>query len=93
MNKAELVKAISEKAALNKTDSKKALNAFIDVASETLIRGEKVQLSGFGTFEVCNRRTREGRNPWTGEPLTIAAKKAPKFKASKKLKEQIKISR
>ncbi|MFU0828632.1 MAG: Bacterial nucleoid DNA-binding protein IHF-alpha [Lachnoclostridium sp.] len=89
MNKAELVAAIAEKTALSKKDSEKALKAFIDVVTEELSKGEKVQLVGFGTFEVAERPARTGRNPQTKEVITIAASKAPKFKAGKALKDVI----
>lgn len=89
MNKAELVTAISEKTELSKKDSEKALKAFIDVVAEELKKGEKVQLVGFGTFEVSERAAREGRNPQTGATMKIAASKAPKFKAGKALKDAI----
>ena len=89
MNKAELVAAIAAKTELSKKDSEKALKAFIDVVSEELKKGEKVQLVGFGTFEVAKRAAREGRNPQTGKSMKIAASKAPKFKAGKALKDEI----
>jgi len=89
MNKAELVAAIAEKTELSKKDSEKALKAFIDVVTEELIKGEKIQLVGFGTFEVTERAAREGRNPQTGKTMEIAACKAPKFKAGKQLKDAI----
>ena len=89
MNKTELVAAIAEKAELSKKDAEAALRAFIDVVSEELKKGEKVQLVGFGTFEVSERAAREGRNPQTGKTMTIAACKAPKFKAGKALKDAI----
>ena len=89
MNKAELVAAIAAKTELSKKDSEKALKAFIDVVSEDLKKGEKVQLVGFGTFEVAKRAAREGRNPQTGKAMKIAASKAPKFKAGKALKDEI----
>lgn len=89
MNKAELVTAISEKTELSKKDAEKALKAFVDVVTEELTKGEKVQLVGFGTFEVSERAAREGRNPQTGETMKIAASKAPKFKAGKALKDLI----
>ena len=81
MNKTELVAAIAEQAELSKKDSEKALKAFIDVVSDELKKGEKIQLVGFGTFEVIERAAREGRNPLTGEKMKIKASKAPKFKA------------
>ena len=87
MNKTELVAAVAEKAELSKKDSEKALKAFIDVVAEELKKGEKIQLVGFGTFEVAERAAREGRNPLTGEKMTIKASKAPKFKAGKALKD------
>lgn len=87
MNKTELVAAIAENAELSKKDSEKALKAFIDVVTEELKKGEKVQLVGFGTFEVTEKPERVGRNPQTKETITIAASKAPKFKAGKALKD------
>lgn len=89
MNKTELVAAIAESAEISKKDSEKALKAFVDVVTEQLKKGDKVQLVGFGTFEVSERAAREGRNPQTGETMTIAACKAPKFKAGKALKDAI----
>ena len=89
MNKTELVAAIAEKAELSKKDSEKALTAFVEVVTEELQKGEKVQLVGFGTFEVSKRAAREGRNPQTGKTMTIAASKAPKFKAGKALKDAL----
>jgi DNA-binding protein HU-beta len=89
MNKAELVAAIAEKTELSKKDSEKALKAFVDVVTEELTKGEKIQLVGFGTFEVAERAAREGRNPQTGEVMKIEASKAPKFKAGKALKDII----
>ena len=87
MNKTELVAAIAEKTELSKKDSEKALKAFIDVVSEELKKGEKIQLVGFGTFEVASRTARTGKNPQTGKAIEIAACKAPKFKAGKALKD------
>ena len=89
MNKTELITAIAEKAEISKKDSEKALKAFIDVVTEQLKNDEKVQLVGFGTFEVSKRAAREGRNPQTGETMKIEACKAPKFKAGKALKDAI----
>ena len=89
MNKTELVAAMAEKSELSKKDSEKALKAFIDVVSEELQKGEKIQLVGFGTFEVSERAAREGRNPLTGETMQIKASKAPKFKAGKALKDAV----
>ncbi len=74
MNKTELVAAIAEKTELSKKDSEKALKAFIDVVTEELQKGEKIQLVGFGTFEVADRAAREGRNPLTGEKMQIDRK-------------------
>ena len=89
MNKTELVAAMAEQAELSKKDSEKALKAFIDVVTEELKKGEKIQLVGFGTFEVTERAAREGRNPLTGEKMQIKASKAPKFKAGKALKDAL----
>ena len=89
MNKTEFIAAVAEKAEISKKDSEKALKAFFDVVAEQLKAGDKVQLVGFGTFEVSERAAREGRNPQTGETMTIAACKAPKFKAGKALKDAI----
>ena len=86
MNRIELVAAIAEKAEISKKDAEKALKAFSDAVAEELKNGGKVQLVGFGTFEVSERAAREGRNPRTGETMTIASCKAPKFKAGKALK-------
>ena len=89
MNKTELVAAISEKTELTKKDSEKALKALIDVVAEELKKGEKVQLVGFGTFEVSERAARTGKNPQTGAEIKIAACKAPKFKSGKALKDAV----
>lgn len=89
MNKTELVAAMAEKAQLSKKDAEAALKAFTDVVAEELKKGEKIQLVGFGTFEVSERAARTGRNPQTGAEMTIAASKAPKFKAGKALKDSI----
>ena len=86
MNKTELIAAVAEKAELSKKDAEKA---FTDVVAEELVKGEKIQLVGFGTFEVSERPEREGRNPKTGEAMTIAASRTPKFKAGKALKDQV----
>lgn len=87
MSKTELVAAIAEKTGLTKKDSEAAVNAFVETVTEQLKKGEKVQLIGFGTFEVSERAERVGRNPQTGAEMTIAASKVPKFKAGKVLKE------
>ncbi len=89
MNRMELVAAIAEKTELSKKDAEKALKAFTDVVAEELKKGEKIQLVGFGTFEVSERAAREGRNPQTGETMKIAASKSPKFKAGKALKDAL----
>ena len=89
MNRTELVAAMAERANLSKKDAEAALKAFTEVVAEDLKNGGKVQLVGFGTFEVSERAAREGRNPQTGEPMTIAACKAPKFKAGKAFKDAI----
>lgn len=89
MNKTELVAAIADKAELSKKDAEKALKAFTEVVADELKKGEKIQLVGFGTFEVAERAAREGRNPQTGAVMKIAASKAPKFKAGKALKDLV----
>ncbi len=89
MNKAELIETIAKKADLSKKDAEAALNAFTDVVGKTLKKGDKVQLVGFGTFEVAKRAARTGRNPQTGKEIKIAASKAPKFKAGKALKDLV----
>ena len=90
MNKQELISVMSEKAELTKVDTEKALKAFIDVVTEEMKKGGKVQLVGFGTFEVSERAARKGRNPQTSEEILIPASKAPKFKAGKALKDIVK---
>ena len=89
MNKTELVAAIAEQAGLTKKDAEKALKAFTDVVAEELKKDGKVQLVGFGTFEVSKRAARDGINPATQKPLKIKASKAPKFKAGKALKDML----
>lgn len=89
MNKTELIAAVAEKAEISKKDSEKALKAFIDVVTDELKAGGKIQLVGFGTFEVSERAAREGRNPQTGKTMKIDACKAPKFKAGKALKDAV----
>ncbi len=89
MNKTELIAAVAEKAEISKKDSEKALKAFIDVVTDELKNGGKIQLVGFGTFEVSERAAREGRNPQTGKTMKIEACKAPKFKAGKALKDAV----
>ena len=89
MTKAELISAVADKTELTKKDSEKAINALIDAITESLGKGEKVQLVGFGTFEVRDRAERNGVNPKTHQPITIAATKAPAFKAGAALKEAV----
>lgn len=89
MNKTELIAAAAEQAGLTKKDTEKAINAALDAITAALVKGDKVQVSGFGIFEVKEREARTGRNPRTGEPMEIAASKNPAFKASKTLKDAI----
>ncbi len=89
MNKTELVAAVAEQADISKKDAEKVLKAFVDVVTEEMKKGEKVQLVGFGTFEVSERAAREGRNPQTGKTMKIEACKAPKFKAGKAFKDAV----
>lgn len=89
MNKSELVSAMAAKTELSKKDAEKALKAFIDVVTEELAQGGKVQLVGYGTFDVSERSARTGRNPQSGEVMNIAASKAPRFKAGKALKDAV----
>ncbi|MCU7766885.1 HU family DNA-binding protein [Priestia megaterium] len=90
MNKTELVDAVATKSELTKHDSKKAVDALFETISNTLAQEEKIQLVGFGTFEIRERAERTGRNPQTGEEMTIPASKAPAFKPGKELKEAVK---
>ena len=89
MNKAELVAAVAEKAEISKKDAEKAVKAFTDAVAEELVKGGKVQLVGFGTFEVSKRPERQGINPATKEKITIAAANVPKFKAGAALKKEL----
>ena len=89
MNKTELVAAMAEKAGISKKDAEAALKAFTEVVADELKKGGKVQLVGFGTFEVSERAAREGRNPQSGAVMKIPASKAPKFKAGKALKDSL----
>lgn len=89
MNKTELVAAIADQADLSKKDAEKALKAFVDVITDELKKGEKIQLVGFGSFGVTERAAREGINPLTKKPMSIPASKAPKFKAGKALKDAV----
>ena len=89
MNKSALVAALAEKTQLSKKDAEKALAGFIDVVTDTMAKGDKVQLIGFGTFDVKDRPARTARNPRTGEELKIKASKAPTFKAGTALKDKV----
>ncbi len=89
MNKSELIAAIAAKTGETKKDAEATLNAFVDVVRQTLVKGEKVQLVGFGSFEVRKRAARKGRNPQTKEEIKIPASKAPVFKAGKALKDEV----
>jgi len=90
MNKAELIDAIAQKASMTKADAKKALDAFLEVTSESLKKGDKVTLIGFGTFSVVERAARTGRNPITGAALKVPAKKVVKFKPGSELSDKVK---
>ncbi|MGN0613852.1 MAG: HU family DNA-binding protein [Porcipelethomonas sp.] len=89
MTKSELIAQISEKTELSKKDSEKALAAVVSSITDALINGDKVQLVGFGTFEVRDRKEKESKNPRTGETIVVPAKKAPAFKAGKALKDAV----
>ena len=89
MNKSELIAAFAAKTGETKKDAEATLNAFIDVVTNALVKGDKVQLVGFGSFEVRKRAARKGRNPQTKEEIKIPASKAPVFKAGKALKELV----
>ena len=89
MNKTELVAIVAENSGMTKKDAERVINASIDTITAALIRGEKVQLSGFGTFEAKERKTRIGRNPHTNEEIPIPATRVPSFKASKVLKDTV----
>ena len=90
MNKTELVEMVSKKTGMTKKDSENAVAAVLDGITDSIAKGEKVQLVGFGTFEVRERKEREGRNPSTGEAIKIAAQKVPAFKPGKALKDKVK---
>lgn len=90
MKKADLVSKMAEKSGLNKKQAEAALDSFVDAVQETLQAGDKVQLVGFGTFETRERAERKGRNPGTGEEITIPAGKVPVFKVGKVLKDAVK---
>ena len=89
MNKTELIAIAAESAGLTKKDTERVLNAAIDAMTAALVKGEKVQLSGFGNFEVREREARMGRNPHTGEAVSIPAAQVPVFKPSKRLKDSV----
>lgn len=89
MNKTELITAVAEKADISKKDAEKAVSAIIDTITDGLVKGDKIQLVGFGTFEVRERGERTGRNPQTKETIVIPATKAPAFKAGKALKDAV----
>ncbi len=89
MNKNELVTSVADKAGLTKKDAEKAINALFASVEEALVRNEKVQIIGFGTFEVKEREERKGRNPRSGEEITIPASRNPVFKAGKSLKDAV----
>jgi DNA-binding protein HU-beta len=90
VNKSELINSVAEAAGLSKKDSTKAVEAVFDTIQSTLAKGDKVQVIGFGTFEVRERAARKGRNPQSGEEIDIAASKVPAFKAGKALKDAVK---
>ena len=89
MNKSDLIAAIAAKTGETKKSAEASINALVDVIAETLAKGDKIQLVGFGSFEVRARAARKGRNPQTGKDMKIAAKKAPVFKAGKALKDAV----
>ena len=89
MNKTELIAVAAENAGITKKDAERVLNAAIDAITASLVKGEKVQLSGFGTFETKDREARVGRNPHTRETIEIPATRVPTFKASKALKDAV----
>lgn len=91
MNKTELIAAVAEEAEMTKKDAEKAVKAVIDVISDALVQGDKVQLIGFGTFEVRERGARVGHNPSTQKEIEIPASKAPAFRVSKQLKEKVNV--
>lgn len=89
MNKKELIAAIAQRTGITKKDAGIILNAFLDTVTEALVRGEKVSITGFGSFNTVDRAARECRNPQTGETVFVDAKRAPKFKAGKDLKDAV----
>lgn len=93
MNKTELITAVAQEAEMTKKDAEKAVKAVIDVVSQALVKGEKVQLIGFGTFEVRERKARIGHNPSTQDEIKIPASKTPAFRVSKQLKEKVNVKK
>ena len=91
MNKSDLIAAIAAKTGSTKKDAEATLNAFVDVVTDSLVKGDKVQLVGFGTFEVRERKERVGRNPRTKEEIKIPASKVPVFKPGKDFKEKVNV--
>ena len=89
MNKSELIAVVSQNAGLTKKDTERAINACLDAITASLVNGEKVQISGFGTFEIKDREARIGRNPHTKEAIDIPATRVPTFKPSKALKDTV----
>ena len=89
MNKTEVIAAVANEAEITKKDAEKAVKAVFSVISDSLTKGDKVQIIGFGTFEVRQRKAREGRNPRNNEPIQIEASKTPAFKAGKQLKDLV----
>lgn len=89
MNKTELIAAVAEKTDLSKKDADEAVSAVLGAITDALKAGDKIQLVGFGTFEVRNRAAKQGRNPRTGETMTVPASKVPAFKAGKALKDAV----
>ncbi len=89
VNKTELIEAVASRASFSKADADRAVNAFVDAVQDTLARGEKVTVTGFGTFEVRHRAARMGRNPQTGAPLHIPATDTPAFRAGKGFKDAV----
>ncbi len=90
MNKAELIAAVAEKAEISRKDTEKVLKAFTETVTEALAEGDRVQMVGFGTFEVTEREARDGVNPRNGEPMKVPASRSPRFKAGKSLKDAVK---
>ena len=93
MNKTELITVVAQKTDLSKRDAERVVKTVFDTITEELAKGDKVQVIGFGTFEVRERAAREGRNPQNGKTITIAASKSPAFKAGKGLKEQVNLTK